>query len=282
MFRQALTPSIRSATKATTQRRVLLGGANFSTSTRVNASKASTAQPGTTDDSIKRKFPNTPTSKQHQGPEFIKGDEGSHGQRTLKSFSMTGKTCVVTGACSGLGNLMARALVESGANQLAILDLKQSAADSAAKEMTKWIESEGAVNPGEVDIRGFACDVADESSVVKAFKGVKDAFGKVDTVINSAGIVENFPAIEYPTDRLLKVSECGFSNSNSALLNPPTPPALHARTALRYQRLWLSLCLTRSSQNHDRLQDRRKHHPHRIHVRLHRQYPSTTSSIQCI
>ena len=100
---------------------------------------------------------------------------------------------------------MARALVESGANQLAILDLKQSTADSAAKEMTQWIESEGAVGKGEVDIRGFACDVADEESVVKAFKGVKDAFGKVDTVINSAGIVENFPAIEYPTDRLQKV-----------------------------------------------------------------------------
>lgn len=101
---------------------------------------------------------------------------------------------------------MGRALVESGCNQLAILDRKADEAQAAAEAMTQWMENDGGVTPGEIVIRGFACDVANEPSVQNAFKEVKAAFGKVDTVINSAGIVENFPATEYPADRLEKVS----------------------------------------------------------------------------
>lgn len=116
-----------------------------------------------------------------------------------------GKVCVVTGGARGLGNLMGRALVESGCDKLAILDLHQDDSSTAAQAMTEWIETEGAVKPGQIDIRGFACDVATESSVQKAFQDVRDAFGRIDTVINSAGIVENYPALEYPTDKLHKV-----------------------------------------------------------------------------
>lgn len=116
-----------------------------------------------------------------------------------------GKVCVVTGGARGLGNLMGRALVESGCDKLAILDLHQDDSSTAAQAMTEWIETEGAVKPGQIDIRGFACDVATESSVQKAFQDVRDVFGRIDTVINSAGIVENYPALEYPTDKLHKV-----------------------------------------------------------------------------
>lgn len=124
---------------------------------------------------------------------------------TLRN-AQEGKVCVVTGGARGLGNVMGRALVESGCNQLAILDLKQDDAQGAADEMTSWLESEGGVAPGQLQIQGFACDVSDDKSVQDAFANVKKAFGKIDTVINSAGIVENYPALEYPTDRLQKVS----------------------------------------------------------------------------
>lgn len=43
-------------------------------------------------------------------------------KRTLSSFSLEGKTAVVTGGARGLGYVMAQALVESGAN-VAIVDL---------------------------------------------------------------------------------------------------------------------------------------------------------------
>jgi D-arabinitol 2-dehydrogenase len=37
---------------------------------------------------------------------------GKHNKRTLSTFSMEGKVCVVTGAARGLGNMMARTFVE--------------------------------------------------------------------------------------------------------------------------------------------------------------------------
>lgn len=43
----------------------------------------------TTDDKQRHPFPSKlPPTRESKGPEYIKGDEGSHGQRTLKSFCM--------------------------------------------------------------------------------------------------------------------------------------------------------------------------------------------------
>ena len=43
---------------------------------------------------------------------------------------------------------------------------------------------------------GIACDVSSEESVVKAFATIAEKYGKLDTVVASAGIVENYPALE--------------------------------------------------------------------------------------
>lgn len=42
----------------------------------------------------------------------------------------------------------------------------------------------------------IACDVSSEESVQKAFSTVIDRYGKLDAVVASAGIVENYPALE--------------------------------------------------------------------------------------
>lgn len=49
----------------------------------------------------------------HPGHDMQQGDFGRHTKRTLASFSMDGKVCLVTGAARGLGNMMARTFVES-------------------------------------------------------------------------------------------------------------------------------------------------------------------------
>lgn len=114
--------------------------------------------------------------------------------------------CVVTGAARGLGNLMARTFIESGSNTVAILDLSSDDAEKAASEATQWFEEHGDVERGELNIIGLECNVADEESVQRAMDRVHKHFGKIDVVVNSAGIVENFPAEEYPTDKMKKVS----------------------------------------------------------------------------
>lgn len=113
--------------------------------------------------------------------------------------------CVVTGAVRGLGNMMARTLVESGATQIVIMDLKQDEAEVAAKELADWFVAEGAAAPGEIEALGVGCDVADEASVKAAFGAIKDKYGRVDVLVTAAGIVENFIATEYPTERVRKL-----------------------------------------------------------------------------
>jgi D-arabinitol 2-dehydrogenase len=116
------------------------------------------------------------------------------------------KVCVVTGAARGLGNLMARTFIESGSNTVAILDLSLEEAEKAASEASQWFEEHGDAEKGELNIIGLECNVANEESVQKAINQVHKHFGKIDVVVNSAGIVENFPAEDYPTDKMKKVS----------------------------------------------------------------------------
>lgn len=52
----------------------------------------------------------------------VQGRGGPHFKRTLASFSLDGKTAVVTGGARGLGLVMAQALAESGAD-IALVDL---------------------------------------------------------------------------------------------------------------------------------------------------------------
>jgi NAD(P)-dependent dehydrogenase (short-subunit alcohol dehydrogenase family) len=152
-------------------------------------------------------------------------DVGRHSKRTLSSFSTEGKVCVVTGAARGLGNMMARTLVESGATQLVILDLNAEEATKSADELAAWFVAEGEAQPGEIEAVGLGCDVSSEESVKAAFKAVEERFGRVDILVTAAGIVENFPADQYPTDRVRKLLDINvmgtwFCSREAARLMP--------------------------------------------------------------
>lgn len=74
-----------------------------------------------TDDTIEIPFDEKAVPKQ----EPVQGRGGFHFQRTLASFSLEGKTALVTGGARGLGLVMAQALVVSGAD-VAIVDLNSA------------------------------------------------------------------------------------------------------------------------------------------------------------
>ncbi|KAF9012101.1 NAD(P)-binding protein [Hymenopellis radicata] len=125
--------------------------------------------------------------------------------RTLPAFSMEGKVCVVTGAARGLGNEFCKAMVQSGCSTLAIVDLKQEEADNAAQELSSYACSTSDLAPSDVNFIGVGCDVSSEISVQKAFSEVINTYGRVDSVVASAGIVENYSAFDYPFDRIKRL-----------------------------------------------------------------------------
>lgn len=91
---------------------------------------------------------------------------------------------------------MARTLVESGANALAILDLDPKISEEAARDVEQWFTEHGGAKKGEVQAIGLGCDVSNEDAVKKAMQQVVDRFGKIDVLVTAAGIVHNYPATE--------------------------------------------------------------------------------------
>jgi NAD(P)-dependent dehydrogenase (short-subunit alcohol dehydrogenase family) len=89
-------------------------------------------------------------------------------------FSLEGKTAIITGGAAGIGYATARFFAEKGVN-LALADLNKDV-DGIAKKL----------GPGHIGVSGDVTGAAYRRSVIDA--AVK-AFGKVDILVNSAGIV---------------------------------------------------------------------------------------------
>lgn len=94
-------------------------------------------------------------------------------------FPLAGRTALVTGAASGIGAAIADALSQKGV-RVAVVDLNHD----AAKAMADRLDNAMAV----------ACNVADAASVQAAVDAVTGEFGRIDILVNSAGIVDLAPA----------------------------------------------------------------------------------------
>lgn len=91
---------------------------------------------------------------------------------------LTNKVAIVTGAASvrGLGFATAKIFAENGA-KVVIIDLNKEASEAAAKSL------------GD-DHLGLAANVADEAQVSAAMEQIVAKYGRVDVLVNNAGITQ--------------------------------------------------------------------------------------------
>lgn len=101
-----------------------------------------------------------------------------------------GRVAFVTGAASGIGREIAEQLAREGA-KVTIADKDGPAATRAA----------GALANEGLAAAGVACDVTSEADVGKALDGVVAAHGRIDVLVNNAGLQHVSPIEEFPTDK---------------------------------------------------------------------------------
>ena len=102
----------------------------------------------------------------------------------------SGRVAIVTGAASGIGAAIATRFAAEGAN-VVVADLRQDAADAQAGKLT------GAI--------AVACDVGQEDQVEACCKTALDKWGRIDTIVNNAGMMLFKTLAEWTPDDWLRV-----------------------------------------------------------------------------
>jgi NAD(P)-dependent dehydrogenase (short-subunit alcohol dehydrogenase family) len=104
-------------------------------------------------------------------------------------FSLAGKCAVVVGGTSGIGEAIALGLASAGANVIASSRSKDSVDALAAN-----LEAAGSKT-----LR-IPSDVLDRPSLQHLHDAVLEAFGRVDILVNSAGITKRIPTLDCPEE----------------------------------------------------------------------------------
>nr|WP_305123349.1 glucose 1-dehydrogenase [Roseomonas sp. GC11] len=122
---------------------------------------------------------------------------------------LSDKTAIISGAAStrGIGRATAKLFAQHGA-RVAILDLDADGAAAAARDL------------GEGHI-GLGCDVADLVSCRQAVEQAIGYFGKVDVLINNAGITQPLKLLEIAPenwDRVVDVNMTGVLYLSQAIV----------------------------------------------------------------
>ena len=93
---------------------------------------------------------------------------------------LDGRVALITGGARGIGKSIARRYISEGAD-IALCDVKLDDAQISALELS----SKGG------NAKAYLMNVADDASVDEAVKNVMDEFGRIDILINNAGITRD-------------------------------------------------------------------------------------------
>ncbi len=121
----------------------------------------------------------------------------------IKLFDLSGKAAIITGGSKGLGLAMAEGLASAGAN-IMIVNRNKEEGEAAAKAL---IDMYG------VKAAACATDVTSQEQTEAMAKATMDAFGRIDILINSAGINIRGAIDELSADDFNKVMDVNVNGT---------------------------------------------------------------------
>lgn len=118
-------------------------------------------------------------------------------------FDLTGKTAIVTGGGRGLGEQIARALAEAGAN-VVVCSRKVAVCEEVAARLGE-----------EMGVRALAlaCDIANPDDVERVVDAARREFGKLDILVNNSGATWGAPALDMPLAAWQKVIDVNVTGT---------------------------------------------------------------------
>lgn len=129
-------------------------------------------------------------------------------------MDFNGKTAIVTGGAQGIGGAVATGLAKGGA-RVAVWDMDSDLAAKMAAGL-----GNGAI--------AITVNIADNASVQAAMAETAAAFGRVDILVNSAGIAgANAPVSEYPVDEFERI--VAINLTGTFLVNKAVVPLMEAQ-----------------------------------------------------
>jgi 3-oxoacyl-[acyl-carrier protein] reductase len=121
------------------------------------------------------------------------------------------KVAIITGSASGIGEATAIKFAREGA-KVAVCDINLADAERVAK----LIDEQGGT------ARAFHVDVTEKESIARMVEGVMAAWGRIDTLVNNAGIVQDAQFKKMTDDqfeRVVDVNLKGVYNCTKAVVD---------------------------------------------------------------
>ena len=113
---------------------------------------------------------------------------------------LKGKTAIVTGASRGIGKALAETCAGLGIN-LALAARQEGPLKETAEEITKKYK---------VEVLPVSCDVAKLEDLENLVNKTKERFGKIDILINNAGVSSQYPFEKQPFEDLEKLAHTNY------------------------------------------------------------------------
>ena len=131
-------------------------------------------------------------------------------QCTPKSFDLTGKVALITGASYGIGMAIAKAMAANGAT-IVFNDIKQELVDKGL----------AAYEEAGIKAHGYVCDVTDEDAVNAMVAKITEEVGHINILVNNAGLMKRVPMVEMSHADFMRVIDVhvgGAFNCSKAVL----------------------------------------------------------------